>query len=109
MMAYMNREAWQQTVASGEATYYSRSRGQLWKKGEQSGNVQLVKEIYVDCDGDSILLKVEQLGGAACHQGYHSCFFRRLNESGDFEVIDQPIFDPQQVYTSKSGSKESEE
>ena len=97
MLAYMNRAAWEQTLATGEATYFSRSRGQLWKKGEQSGNVQRVREIYVDCDGDTILLKVEQAGGAACHQGYESCFFRQW-DGKKFQPVGRRVFDPQQVY-----------
>lgn len=97
MLAYMNRAAWQQTLATGEAVYYSRSRSRLWKKGEQSGNVQKVREIYLDCDEDTVLLKVEQVGGAACHEGYTSCFFR-LWEKGKFKVVGERIFDPKQVY-----------
>ena len=101
MLAYMNRAAWEQTLATGEATYFSRSRGELWKKGEQSGHVQRVREIYVDCDGDTILLKVEQAGGAACHQGYESCFFRQWDGKG-FQTVGQRVFDPQQVYKEKN-------
>jgi phosphoribosyl-AMP cyclohydrolase len=97
MVAYMNREAWQQTLATGEATYFSRSRGQLWKKGQESGHVQRVREIFVDCDGDAILLKVEQVGGAACHKGYESCFFRQW-DGRDFHVVGRQVFDPEQVY-----------
>ena len=97
MLAYMNRAAWEQTLATGEATYFSRSRGQLWKKGEQSGHVQRVREIYVDCDGDTILLKVEQAGGAACHKGYESCFFRQW-DGKEFQSVGRRVFDPQQVY-----------
>lgn len=97
MLAYMNREAWEQTLASGEAVYYSRSRGRLWKKGEQSGHIQRVREIYVDCDGDTILLKVDQSGGAACHEGYESCFYRQW-QNGDLKVIGQRVFDPSEVY-----------
>ena len=100
MLAYMNRAAWEQTLATGEATYFSRSRGKLWKKGEQSGHVQRVREIFVDCDGDTILLKVEQAGGAACHQGYESCFFRQW-DGKDFQQVGRRVFDPQQVYDSK--------
>lgn len=100
MLAYMNRKAWQQTLATGEAVYYSRSRGRLWKKGEESGNLQKVREIYVDCDADTVLLKVEQLGGAACHEGYVSCFFRQCVD-GELRTIGQRIFDPQQVYGNK--------
>ena len=97
MVAFMNQAAWEQTLATGEATYFSRSRGRLWKKGETSGHVQKVREAYVDCDGDAILLKVEQLGGAACHEGYASCFFRRRDGDG-WRVVGQRVFDPQQVY-----------
>jgi len=97
MMAWMNREAWEETLRTGRAVYYSRSRSKLWRKGEESGNVQLVKGIYVDCDADTILLKVEQIGGAACHEGYKSCFFRRL-DGDDVTTIGERIFDPAKVY-----------
>ena len=97
MVAYMNEEAFRETVATGRAVYYSRSRGRLWRKGEESGHVQQVQAIYLDCDADTILLKVHQVGGAACHEGYKSCFFRRWTPQG--LQIDQPrVFDPQQVY-----------
>lgn len=96
MLAHMNQAAWEQTVATGEAAYYSRSRGRLWKKGEQSGHIQRVREIFVDCDADAVLLKVEQVG-AACHEGFESCFFRRLD--GDrWEVVGTRVFDPSAVY-----------
>jgi len=78
MLAYMNEESYAETLATGRAVYYSRSRRKLWRKGEQSGNVQRVHAVFVDCDRDTILLKVEQLGGAACHEGYRSCFFRQV-------------------------------
>ena len=78
MLAWMNREAYEETVRTGRACYFSRSRGRLWRKGEESGNVQEVRQIQVDCDADTILLKVRQIGGAACHEGYPSCFFRRV-------------------------------
>ena len=97
MLAYMNREAWEQTLAQGEAVYYSRSRKELWKKGQQSGNVQRVREIYVDCDADTVLIKVEQTGGAACHKGYETCFFRRWDD-GKLRIVGRRVFDPQQVY-----------
>lgn len=102
MLAYMNREAWQQTLDTGEAVYFSRSRGRLWKKGEESGNVQRVREMYVDCDADTILLKVEQEGGAACHEGYVSCFFRQYVD-GKLKTVGRRVFDPQQVYGNKDG------
>jgi phosphoribosyl-AMP cyclohydrolase len=97
MMAYMNSESFAETVATSRAVYYSRSRKRLWRKGEESGNVQIVKSIYVDCDRDTILLKVEQIGGAACHEGYSSCFFRRVTPEG-LQVEGQRIFDPAVVY-----------
>ncbi|NOY30013.1 MAG: phosphoribosyl-AMP cyclohydrolase [Planctomycetes bacterium] len=105
MLAYMNRAAWEQTLASGEAVYFSRSRNRLWKKGEQSGHVQRVKEIYLDCDEDTILLKVEQVGGAACHEGYQSCFFRQW-DAGELHVVGTRVFDPKQVYGSSTSSQE---
>ncbi len=97
MLGYMNQEAWEQTLATGHAVYYSRSRQRLWKKGEASGHVQRVKAIYVDCDADTILLQVEQVGGAACHEGYPTCFFRRWDGT-DYKIDVERIFDPQQVY-----------
>ena len=90
MVAYMNRQAWQHTLSTGRATYWSTSRNELWVKGDTSGNIQHVREVLVDCDADAILLKVEQVGGVACHEGYRSCFFRRA-EGGTFRVIaDKP-------------------
>ena len=100
MFAWMNREALQQTVARGEAVYWSRSRNKLWHKGEESGNVQKVREIRLDCDADVVLLKVEQLGhepGVACHTGRHSCFFRRLDGS-EWETVDPVLIDPEALY-----------
>ncbi|TWW08052.1 hypothetical protein E3A20_28200 [Planctomyces bekefii] len=83
MMAWMNRESWQETLTTGKVCYYSRSRKKLWRKGEESGNVQELLSAWFDCDGDTLLLKVRQIGGAACHEGYRSCFFRRvLPETG---------------------------
>ncbi len=101
MLGFMNQEAWDQTLATGTVVYYSRSRGRLWKKGEESGNVQHVKAIYVDCDADTILLKVEQVGGAACHEGYATCFFRRWNGT-DYVIETERVFDPGQVYKHSS-------
>jgi len=97
MMAYMNAESYAETLSTGRAVYYSRSRKKLWRKGEESGNVQIVKGVYLDCDVDTILLKVEQIGGAACHEGYSSCFFRQITPEG-LQVIGQRVFDPAQVY-----------
>jgi phosphoribosyl-AMP cyclohydrolase len=97
MLAYMNRQAWEATLQTGKATYWSRSRNSLWLKGETSGHVQLVKEILIDCDDDTILLLVEQLGGAACHTGYKSCFYRKV-EDGNYVVVGEKIFNPKDVY-----------
>ena len=101
MMAYMNPEAFAETLRTGRACYFSRSRNRLWRKGEESGNVQEVCGVYVDCDGDALLLKVRQVGGAACHEGYPSCFFRRIAED-DVQVVAQRVFDPRLVYNTKS-------
>jgi phosphoribosyl-AMP cyclohydrolase len=97
MMAWMNEEAFAETVRTRRAVYFSRSRNKLWRKGEESGNVQEVKEILIDCDHDTLLLKVHQKGGAACHEGYKSCFFRRL-DGEDLTTVGERVFDPQQVY-----------
>jgi phosphoribosyl-AMP cyclohydrolase len=101
MMAWMNREAFKRTVQSGEATYWSRSRKKLWHKGEESGNIQRVQEIRLDCDGDAILLKVEQAGGIACHTGRASCFFSRL-EKDRWVEIDPVLKAPDEIYQKKS-------
>ena len=99
MLAYMNEEAWNETRQSGRVVYYSRSRQKLWRKGEESGNVQNVKSIFYDCDADTLLIRVDQIGGAACHEGYRSCFFRKLDPAtGDVEVIGDRVFDPKEVY-----------
>ncbi len=98
MMAYMNQAAFEATLSTGTATYYSRSRQELWIKGETSGNVQRVKEIRIDCDDDTILLKVEQIGGAACHTGHRSCFHKKI-ENGSVRIIGEPLFDPKEVYS----------
>ena len=97
MLAFMNEEAWNMTLATREAHYYSRTRNKIWHKGDTSGNVQRVREIYLDCDQDTVLLKVEQVGGAACHTGHRSCFHRRRQGSG-WENVGTPIFDPKEVY-----------
>jgi len=96
-VAWMNREALKQTSEKGEAVYWSRSRNKLWRKGEQSGHVQKVREVRIDCDADAILLKVDQVGGIACHTGRESCFFRKL-EDGKWVAIDPVIKDPAQIY-----------
>jgi phosphoribosyl-AMP cyclohydrolase len=97
MLAYMNPDAFNATLRTGKATYYSRSRKTLWVKGETSGNIQRIKEIHIDCDNDTVLLKVEQLGGAACHTGHRSCFYKKV-EDGSIRVTEEPIFDPKEVY-----------
>jgi phosphoribosyl-AMP cyclohydrolase len=101
MLAWMNAESYAETLASGRAVYYSRSRGRLWRKGEESGHVQLVRGVLLDCDADTILLKVVQVGDAACHEGYRSCFFREITPEG-VRTIGERLFDPQVVY--KRGS-----
>ena len=97
MLAYMNEAAWRLTLETGLATYWSRSRQQLWLKGESSGNVQKIREIRVDCDEDTVLLKVEQVGGAACHTGYCSCFYRRV-EDDSLLVTAERVVDPAELY-----------
>jgi phosphoribosyl-AMP cyclohydrolase len=101
MLAWMNREAFDETVRTGRACYYSRSRGRLWRKGEESGHVQEVGGVYLDCDADTVLLKVKQVGGAACHKGYASCFFRKLDGS-ELKVVAERVFDPKAVYGKQS-------
>jgi phosphoribosyl-AMP cyclohydrolase len=96
MVAWMNAEAYAQTLSTGQAVYFSRSRGKLWRKGEESGHVQRVEAIYVDCDADTILLKVEQ-AGAACHEGYRSCFFRQVTPQG-LQIVAPRLVDPASVY-----------
>lgn len=97
MLAWMNREAYEETLRTRRAVYFSRSRNRLWRKGEESGHYQEVREVLVDCDADTILLKVHQIGGAACHEGYQSCFFRRV-EGDDWKVVAEKVFDPKAVY-----------
>ena len=97
MLAFMNQEAWDATLNTGKATYWSRSRQELWVKGQTSGNQQIVREIRIDCDADTVLLKVEQLGGAACHTGHRSCFHKKVKD-GSVQIIGEPVFDPQEVY-----------
>lgn len=96
-LAYMNQEAWEKTQATGKAHYYSRSRRRLWLKGEESGHFQEVVEAFIDCDNDALLLRVNQLGGGACHMGYRSCFFRKRDKE-DWTVTKEKIFKPEEVY-----------
>ena len=97
MVGFMNKAAWNKTLKTGKATYFSRSRNKLWTKGETSGNIQEVKDILVDCDLDTIILKVRQIGKAACHEGYESCFFRKLDKN-KLKIIEKRVFDPREVY-----------
>ena len=101
MLAYMNRNAWRLTLQTGEAHYWSRTRKKIWHKGETSGNIQIVKDIIVDCDYDTILLKIEQVGGAACHLGYESCFHKKVNHNGEETIMGEKIFDPEKVYKNE--------
>jgi phosphoribosyl-AMP cyclohydrolase len=99
MLAYINEESWNETLKTGNATYWSRSRQKLWRKGEESGNVQIVKEILFDCDEDTVVFKVDQIGDAACHVGYRSCFFRKYDpKTNETEIIGKRVFDPKEVY-----------
>lgn len=100
MLGFMNEAAWEATLSTGLATFYSRTRQEFWVKGKTSGNVQHVKEIRIDCDDDTVLLKVEQVGGAACHTGHRSCFFKKY-ENGSFKIVGEPVFDPKEVYKNK--------
>ncbi|MCY0915838.1 phosphoribosyl-AMP cyclohydrolase [Massilia antarctica] len=103
MFAWMNRDALARTVELGEAVYWSRSRKKLWHKGEESGHIQKVREIRLDCDEDVILLKIEQVGAIACHTGRHSCFFQKFDgdaKSGDWQVADPVLQDPETIYTN---------
>jgi len=101
MVAYMNPEAWERTKETGYVHYYSRSRDCLWKKGESSGNLQKVREIRVDCDSDCLLIKIDQQGGAACHTGYRSCFYRVV-EGEDLRISGEKVFDPEERYGEKA-------
>ena len=98
MLAYINRASWEKTLDTGEVHYWSRSRQELWHKGGTSGNIQKIREIYADCDNDTVLFKVEQIGGAACHKGYETCFHQRIGSDGGITVVGEKIFDPEKVY-----------
>ena len=98
MLAYINREAWEKTLETGEAHYWSRSRRELWHKGGTSGHVQKIKEILVDCDDDTVLFKVEQVGGAACHTGYETCFHKQVVSKEALTIVGEKVFDPEKVY-----------
>lgn len=98
MFAWMNRDALARTVETGEAIYFSRSRGRLWHKGEESGHTQKIREIRIDCDNDVVLLKIEQVGGIACHTGRRSCFFQKYLADGRWEAVDPVLKDPKDIY-----------
>ncbi|WP_373653306.1 MULTISPECIES: phosphoribosyl-AMP cyclohydrolase [unclassified Schlesneria] len=99
MLAYMNAEAFAETLNTGRVCYYSRSRKKLWRKGEESGNVQELKALFYDCDADTLLVKVNQIGGAACHEGFRSCFFRQIDpQSRSVSIVGERVFDPKSVY-----------
>ena len=98
MLGFMNEEAYAETRSTGAVTFFSRSRGKLWRKGEQSGHVLRVREMRVDCDLDTILVRVDPVGPGVCHEGYRSCFFRRLDENGDANIVEERTFDPDAVY-----------
>ena len=98
MLAYINKASWEKTLETGDAHYWSRSRQELWHKGGTSGHVQKVKEIYADCDNDTVVFKVEQIGGAACHTGYETCFHKKVARDGSVTIVGERIFDPEKVY-----------
>ena len=100
MLAYINEDSWKATLESGKATYWSRSRQELWCKGDTSGNVQYIKDILIDCDMDTIIFKIEQIGDAACHEGYRSCFFRSVY-GDDCKIVSKKVFNPEDVYKKK--------
>jgi phosphoribosyl-AMP cyclohydrolase len=100
MLGFMNADALAETQRTGEAVFFSRSRNRLWKKGERSGHILRVLEMRVDCDADALLLRVEPVGPGVCHEGYCSCFFRRLEQDGTFRTVDEPTFDPNSVYAA---------
>jgi len=101
MVAYMNKESLRRTLKLNKCVFWSRSRQEFWLKGESSGNVQKVKEIRIDCDGDCLVVKVEQIGGSACHTGHRSCFYRKVEKGGTLKVTGKPLFDPKKVYGKK--------
>lgn len=98
MLAYINKSSWEKTLETGEAHFWSRTRQEIWHKGGTSGHVQKIKEIYADCDHDTVLFRVEQVGGAACHTGYETCFHKKVNSDGEVNIVGNKIFDPEKVY-----------
>jgi phosphoribosyl-AMP cyclohydrolase len=101
MMAYINKASWERSLETGEVHYWSRSRQELWHKGGTSGHVQRIKEIYADCDDDTVLFRVEQLGGAACHTGFETCFHKSVDRNGEVTIVGEKVFDPDMVYKKK--------
>jgi phosphoribosyl-AMP cyclohydrolase len=101
MLAYINEASWKKSLETGEAHYWSRSRSELWHKGGTSGNVQKIKEIYADCDNDTVLFMVDQIGQAACHTGRETCFYQKVDNSGEVTIVGDIIFDPEKVYGKK--------
>ena len=98
MLAYINKAAWDKTLETGEAHYWSRSRQELWHKGGTSGHVQVIKEVLADCDDDTVVFRVEQIGGAACHTGYETCFHKKIAPDGTATIVGEKVFDPEKVY-----------
>ena len=98
MMAYISEDSWKKTLETGEAHYWSRTRQEIWHKGGTSGHVQIIRAIYADCDNDTVLFRVEQVGGAACHTGYESCFHQKVDRDGRVTVVGEKVFDPEKVY-----------
>jgi len=101
MMAYINKASWEKSLETGEVHYWSRSRRELWHKGGTSGHVQRIKEIYADCDDDTVLFKVEQIGGAACHTGFETCFHKRVARNGEATIVGEKVFEPDKIYKKK--------
>jgi len=101
MLAYINQESWEMSLEMGEVHYWSRSRSELWHKGGTSGNVQHIREIYADCDNDTVVFKVNQVGGAACHTGHETCFHQKVDFHGEVTIVGEKIFDPEEVYGKK--------
>ena len=101
MLAYSNQLSFEKTLETQEAHYWSRSRQELWHKGGTSGNVQIIKEVYVDCDNDTILFLVEQIGGAACHTGHETCFHKKIDSNREVTIVGEKLFDPEKVYGKK--------
>jgi phosphoribosyl-AMP cyclohydrolase len=101
MLAYINEDSWKKSLETGEVHYWSRSRSELWHKGGTSGNVQKIKEIYADCDNDTVLFVVDQIGQAACHTGRESCFYQKIDNKGEVTIVGDKIFDPEKVYGKK--------